>query len=347
MRSLATATNLSETDLWTAAANLAGDAVTSLSALGGGANNRVYRADTENGVFALKSFMKPTSDCRDRLGAELAALTFLAEMNETAAPRIIASDRQAGLILFEWIEGSPIFDPGSADIDAAAAFAQRLKKYSDSAQALALKPAAEACHSAAEIARQVRNRMTQLSTVAHRHTDLAKFLDQVANPALERSEQRARRGFTVAGIDFEADQPHERLTLSPSDFGFHNALRRPDGTIAFVDFEYFGWDQPLRLVADFILHPGMTLSTEQQQTFSNTMINVFMADDQSFATRLDLCLPLVGLRWSMIILNEFLPNRRQQRDFAGTLGIIEETQARQLAKARNMLRRVEQAMTDI
>ena len=50
--------------------------------------------------------------------------------------------------------------------------------------------------------------------------------------------------------------PQRLRVLSPSDFGFHNALRRPDGTIVFVDFEYFGWDDPAKMMADAMLHPG-------------------------------------------------------------------------------------------
>ena len=38
--------------------------------------------------------------------------------------------------------------------------------------------------------------------------------------------------------------------LSPSDFGLHNALRGQDGQLRFVDFEYFGWDDPVKLVSD-------------------------------------------------------------------------------------------------
>jgi hypothetical protein len=34
--------------------------------------------------------------------------------------------------------------------------------------------------------------------------------------------------------------------LSLSDFGLHNPLRHPDGKLAFLGFEYFGWDEPAK-----------------------------------------------------------------------------------------------------
>ena len=47
--------------------------------------------------------------------------------------------------------------------------------------------------------------------------------------------------------------------LSPSDFGLHNALRTKDGQLRFIDFEYFGWDDPVKLVSDTAIQPGSSL----------------------------------------------------------------------------------------
>ena len=59
-----------------------------------------------------------------------------------------------------------------------------------------------------------------------------------------------------------------RRSLSPSDFGFHNALLEADGRLTFVDFEYFGWDDPVKIVADVMLHPGMGLSADHGRRFA-------------------------------------------------------------------------------
>ncbi|MFX9699951.1 hypothetical protein ABTP10_19680, partial [Acinetobacter baumannii] len=65
--------------------------------------------------------------------------------------------------------------------------------------------------------------------------------------------------------------------LSPSDFGFHNAVQRPEGQIVFVDFEYFGWDDPVKLTCDFMLHPGMDLPDDLAQRFRRGMARLFRA----------------------------------------------------------------------
>ena len=71
----------------------------------------------------------------------------------------------------------------------------------------------------------------------------------------------------AAGLDFAAELPQEWRSLVPSDFGFHNSLRRADGTLAFVDFEYFGWDDPVKLTADILLHPGQAARPPQRRRF--------------------------------------------------------------------------------
>ena len=55
-----------------------------------------------------------------------------------------------------------------------------------------------------------------------------------------------------------SSRPRHRA-LSPSDFGLHNAMRDEDGRLRFIDFEYFGWDDPVKLVSDTALHPGSEL----------------------------------------------------------------------------------------
>ena len=41
-----------------------------------------------------------------------------------------------------------------------------------------------------------------------------------------------------------------QLILSPSDFGFHNIVKNKK-KLYFLDFEYSGFDDPLKLLSDF------------------------------------------------------------------------------------------------
>ena len=60
---------------------------------------------------------------------------------------------------------------------------------------------------------------------------------------------------------------NDHLILSPSDFGFHNTIKSKK--LYFIDFEYFGLDDPVKLVIDFILHPGMKLNLQLKKMAEN------------------------------------------------------------------------------
>ena len=102
----------------------------------------------------------------------------------------------------------------------------------------------------------------------------------------------------------------------PSDFGFHNALRDESGRLTFIDFEYFGWDDPVKLTADVMLHPGTPVATELRSRFRIAAEKLY-GDDPDFAVRLAAFHPLFGLRWVLILLNEFHPERWRGRVLAG------------------------------
>jgi hypothetical protein len=142
------------------------------------------------------------------------------------------------------------------------------------------------------------------------------------------------------GRSFDDELPLSLKTLSPSDFGFHNALRIAGGSIVFLDFEYFGWDDPVKLISDFLLHPAMALSPNLKRRFASSLSARF-SGTTPITRRLEALYPLFGLKWCTILLNEFLPEHLLRRRFAALSGgDDQESQATQLTKARNMLQRI-------
>ncbi|HYW60109.1 MAG TPA: aminoglycoside phosphotransferase family protein, partial [Xanthobacteraceae bacterium] len=116
--------------------------------------------------------------------------------------------------------------------------------------------------------------------------------------------------------------------------------RRADGTLAFLDFEYFGWDDPVKLVADVLHHPGTPLAPRHASRFRAAALAVYGGNGDSFAARLRALYPLFGLRWVLILLNEFLPDRWRQRVVAGEAEPWAQAKARQLARASELFARL-------
>ena len=99
--------------------------------------------------------------------------------------------------------------------------------------------------------------------------------------------------------------PGERQVLSPSDFGFHNALQEA-GHLRILDLEYFGWDDPVKLVSDLWWHPGMSLDGRLKAKWLSEAVNLFVKNDPDFLMRINALHPAYGLRWALIVLNVYL-----------------------------------------
>ena len=166
------------------------------------------------------------------------------------------------------------------------------------------------------------------------------FLAGELKPLLQSAENWCLDKYAGIGRSAEVELPVAERTLSPSDFGFHNTLKRKSGQVVFVDFEYFGWDDPAKTMSDFLLHPAMNLTTNLKRRFSGEVYERF-DNCGDLSARVSALYPLFGLKWCLIILNEFLSEHLLRRDFAGVDRQNQTTsQAFQLVKAQVMLARV-------
>jgi hypothetical protein len=324
----------------TVARRLLGTAIESLEPVGGGRNSRVYCVHSGSQKFALKRYPSREDDPRDRLGTEMEALRLMDRHVVPNVPKSLAIDPASNFALLSWLEGVPVNAVGDADIDQAVDFLSTLHHLRTTADVGFHRLAAEACLSGSEVEGQIRRRLVPLQQAAGGENDLNAFLQNEFNPALTALLAGAKQRMQASSLDFTAVLPQERRTLVPSDFGFHNSLRRPDGTLVFFDFEYFGWDDPVKLTADILHHPGTPVAARQRTRFRNAALEVYRRDDVNFPARLQALYPLFGLRWTLILLNEFLPSRWRLRVSAGETESWAEAKARQLSRARELLARV-------
>jgi len=317
-----------------------------LSPLSGGNNARIYlaRAGGQPPVV-VKCHHQARRHGRDGLRAEFLGLDFLWRHGLRQIPRPLHLDSERGCLLLEWRAGRPLEggEIGPDEVRRAADFLARLAALARLPESRELPRASEACFSLAELRENLAGRLARLAARfgdGGEFTELEAFLTREWEPA--RREMEAWAAGRLAGLGWGDDTllPTERRVLSPSDFGFHNALRAEDGGLVFLDFEHFGWDDPAKTISDFLLHPAMGLSRDLGRLFTREMRN-HLADDPHLAPRLEALFPLYGLKWCLILLNEFLADHLARRGFArgGELD-ASALRRRQLDKARAMLRRV-------
>jgi Ser/Thr protein kinase RdoA (MazF antagonist) len=315
------------------AGRLCPEPVRAIAELRRGNNSRIFRVDTRRGSYALKRY--PASDERNRLEAESRALAFFERQGIAGTPRLVALERETRFALLTWVEGEPVAELGDADIAEFAAFQLALDRGIDARARREIGEASEACLSGRRILSHIERRFRRLAEVAGDQPD---FFTGELVPALREFEAAARAGYRGMGLDFDADLPAESRTLIPSDLGAHNALRGPDGRLRFLDFEYFGWDDPITSIANFVWHPGMRLADSQRAAYRDALLAHFR--ERREAERLAVLMPLYALRWCAIILGELLPERwRHRQESNADLGEWEEARRAQIGKARALLAR--------
>ena len=121
-----------------------------------------------------------------------------------------------------------------------------------------------------------------------------------------------------------------KCCLSPSDFGFHNALASAQG-LSFLDFEYAGRDDPAKLVCDFFCQPEIPVPMHHYAGFVSRLVQGLELDEAA-RVRCRILVDAYRVKWACIMLNDFLPLDAARRAFAAE-GSQAARCARQLAAA--------------
>ena len=316
------------------ASELLGTSISSADPLASGGNSRAYLL---TGQASGRLVAKITLD-RSRLSREFGALEFLTDGGVDQVPKPVALHPREALAVYRYVDGDAAGPPGEADIDRAVDFMQTLSAQTVRDEAKAQPPASEACFSLAEIVQSIESRLQRLQKEAVvGHQGLDSFLSVSLGPVFERISDEVSEAAVAEGTSIEDLLSSEERVLSPSDFGFHNAIRTPDGNLVFVDFEHFGWDDPAKTISDFVLHPhpDMAMPDVLRRRFVKQMV-----ESDRLRGRLAMVYPLFGLKWCTILLNEFVPRDLNRRAFADRNPDVEARRQTQLAKAEQMLRYV-------
>lgn len=319
-------------------ANIPGH-VQSVSSCAGGGNNRTYRVNTTHGVLAAKRYFRHDGDNRDRLRTEFEFLTYAAKSAAGMAPAPLAVDHAGGLGLYEFIDGDPIsISAVNWDrIQNAADFFLLLNSPTFRAQAEALPDASEACFSLAEHLDRVSDRLRSLTEEVPdvgENADAQELIRKIATLWKKLSANTLALA-KFANVDPDARLTPEQRCVSPSDFGFHNALSIQDQGTRFLDFEYAGWDDPAKMTGDFFAQLAVPVPCEYFERFVYA-ISVAFPQPEKLVQRATLLRPVYQVKWSCIALNGFLPVHLARRKFANPQLDEIEFKRDQLAKAQTI-----------
>jgi hypothetical protein len=281
--------------------------------LGAGNRHGVFLLSRGDHRAVLKVHEPAMPGRRDAFAHEVLMHSFYAAQTGVAVPTLLAHDEACRAILFDYIKGEAVSAPEEGNIEELARFLveSNASHILERARQVGLPMASESGTCTSDHWRCAVDRLDALLGSARADdvtAEMHEFLRSEVQPALD----------ALKPSDGSATGP----CLSPSDFGFHNVIRRDDGSLCFLDFEHAGWDDPAKLVADFILQPEALLCSESAECFLE-----ILGESEPFGRdireRVRETLVIQKCKWTVIILNVF-----------ARPGVPLQVKAERLAKAK-------------
>jgi hypothetical protein len=292
--------------------------VISLSA---GGNNRIYEVKTSSGSFAAKKYFRHEYDKRDRLATEYAFANYAADVAPKFVSRPYACIYEEGWALYDYLEGIHIGpnDINKQHVDQAINFFKALNNTPSRLTITdkSLPNASEACFTIQEHLDLVENRIFKLQqslVVKSFQNNIAiEFLEKLNEFWVSISAEITEKAKEYNILNRSLDQ--NQRCISPSDFGFHNALLQSNGQIKFIDFEYAGIDDPAKMAGDFFAQLAVPIPTEYFNEFVYETMYAF-EKPKTLITRAKLMRLVYQVKWCCIAMNVFLPINLTRRKFA-------------------------------
>tara|TARA_Y100000310_G_scaffold329947_1_gene400702 strand:- start:28463 stop:29491 length:1029 start_codon:yes stop_codon:yes gene_type:complete len=278
-------------------------------------NNRLFKVSLPGKDYLLKKYSPLHMDGWPRGKSEFGAMSHLWERDFREIPQPIGFWEGDNVGVYSFEEGD-IIDAKSVcekDILAAGDFLLKLHKLPGKDKKL-FGPASSACLSFGGYLDTIKSRFSKFSDYVPEGKygfRARQFIDERVIPALSDLENWLIRESSKMNVDIEKVLPIEKQVLTPIDFGFHNILKQEgDGGVKdrykFIDFEYFGRDDPIRQVLEFIHHGN---SKNIGKNLKGKFIDYYKENSgiENFDERAYLADPLVRMTWAIICLHPLSP----------------------------------------
>lgn len=290
-----------------------------------GKNNKIYKINVDKKIVILKSYF---GEKKLRIKKELQFYRYLNQQKIENVVTPIAFELNKNFLILPYIDGNKIHKVEDEHIIKISNFINKINKKKNFKK---LNLAVEGIKNRKKYISICHNRIKKLKLVGKRgviNKKLQYFLNKEIIPTFKILKKRLNEKKILDKFDYKLYK--KDMIISPSDFGFHNVIER-NKKLFFFDFEYSGYDDPVKLVCDFYCQPNQKISLEQKENFKNSIIKKFK-NYEKLDYLISQLLPLHYLKWCCIILNEFIPSKLSIRNHAGQVN--NNTLKNQLIKAR-------------
>ena len=235
----------------------------------------------------------------DRLCNEYQAVKLIRTLGYKNVPEPLGHHLSLGVGVYEWIPGARRREADEHAVEKVLEFLYFLSRQNVRAKFSTFSSASASVFSGQQLVEQIKERISEFECDGVVY-GVQHFVRNSIAPVFQDTFLYARKNWSETSFTKKLD-PENRV-LSPSDLGAHNWLHGETDDIYFLDFEYFGWDDPAKLICDFLLHPGMELNNSSRLAWIHGVNGLY---GRSVLRRAEAMYGLLGVAWSLIVLNQF------------------------------------------
>lgn len=290
--------------------------ISDVNKVNAGMNNQLFKVTASSGKkYLLKKYV---DDERNRMWREYNAIEFLRSQNFKNIPKAYWKSEEELIAVFSFENGqTKVVDKiNKEDILNMSGFLANIHNISQEKINIDFPPAVLACFSISDYVKNVNFRLGRfLKHLDKPHPIIDKEFNRAdLKKTFANLEAKALVGLNESEINRKVSDKQKRLC--PIDFGPHNMLVDNNGNEYFIDFEYFGYDDPARIIADFQMHDrSFGIDKNLKDLFKSDYLEKTNATDE-FKRHLSYVENITSVEWLTIYLWSITPEKIEHREFS-------------------------------
>lgn len=299
--------------------------ISNLEEIKGGRNSSVFKFKTNNKKLILKIYK---DNQNSRIKRESLFYKFLNKKKIDQVVTPISFNFKNNFAVYPYVSGSKIKNISNCHIKEISNFLNRINK---SKYIKNLPLAIDGIKNREYHLKLCEKKVIQLKKIKINSLTKKNFLTFFINKIVPKFDEIKKNYKAIKKNNLpKMKLAKSEMIISPSDFGFHNIIKK-NKKLFFIDFEYAGLDDPIKLICDFYCQPDQNLKEDHKKKFINKLI-VKNYTKKALVNYTKIFLPFHKLKWCCIMLNEF-KNNNQYND-KKTLYESEIIMKRQLIKTK-------------
>lgn len=275
--------------------------ITEQKAMKGGINNGVIRIKDENNKkYALKIYRNMKGkNRRDTMHCEITFLKYLEKLKIANTTKVLIRDENNRIALLKWIDGEKPMNLSNDNILQISDFLKNINN--EERIEKKIQYAAEPLITLHSFTNNIQDKLKQLEIIMP-ETELEKIISSWIKSTLMPNILLQLNHLENVSYNTCWNTTDMGKYLTPSDVGIHNTILNGKDMF-FIDFEYAGYDDISKTLADWTLQPEYLFTKKQTELLLDTL--TAWTKCKAWIDRYYHIRKIISLKWVIIMLRGY------------------------------------------